>query len=281
MSVPTGKLKLGSGPRSPESATSERLETSNERGEWIPSVNHFTHADATGEIHDQDDVRPYGRVKLYGREFQALLDTGSSVDLVGKNVMDHLRTKFVQPLLAKTRLRMANGLTCLAEREFHLEGEIANKQFSIRALGVPNLTTDVVLGMPTIIKLGLSALLVPSKNVTLGGTFPETGVNALSLLKDEEKVRLKNFLDEELPLFNNVPGKTHLVEHKIRLKDGVTPIKQRYYPRNPAMTAIIHQEIETMLKDGVIEPSTSGWSSPIVLSEKSSGKYRFCVTCGQ
>lgn len=43
------------------------------------------------------------------------------------------------------------------------------------------------------------------------------------------------------------------------------------------MQAVINQEMEDMLKDGVIEPSTSPWSSPIVMINKSTGKFRFCI----
>lgn len=43
------------------------------------------------------------------------------------------------------------------------------------------------------------------------------------------------------------------------------------------MQAVINQEVEDMLKDGVIEPSTSPWISPIVMIRKSTGKFRFCI----
>ena len=32
-----------------------------------------------------------------------------------------------------------------------------------------------------------------------------------------------------------------------------------------------------MLAEGVIEPSDSPWSSPVVLAKKKEGKYRFCI----
>ncbi len=88
---------------------------------------------------------------------------------------------------------------------------------------------------------------------------------------------VSQFLSVELPKFDTVRGKTTLVEHVIRLKDNVVPVKQRYYPRNPAMQKIINDEVETMLDEGIIEPSDSPWSSPVVLIKKSTGKYRFCI----
>lgn len=54
-------------------------------------------------------------------------------------------------------------------------------------------------------------------------------------------------------------------------------MKQRYYPRNPAMQEVMKKEVDQMLRDGIIEPSSSPWSSPVVLVKKPSGKVRFCI----
>jgi hypothetical protein len=43
------------------------------------------------------------------------------------------------------------------------------------------------------------------------------------------------------------------------------------------MQAIINEEVDQMLAAGVIEPSKSAWSSPIVIVRKKGGGYRFCI----
>ncbi len=71
-------------------------------------------------------------------------------------------------------------------------------------------------------------------------------------------------------------GKTSVVKHEINT-GGTRPIRQ------PARRLPIHQrgvskeEIDKMLKRGVIEPSSSLWASPIVLVKKKDGSVRFCV----
>lgn len=65
-------------------------------------------------------------------------------------------------------------------------------------------------------------------------------------------------------------------QHHIRLIKNI-PIKQRYQSYNPAMQAVIDDEVDEMLKQGVIEPSHSPWSSPIVVVRKKDGKHRFCI----
>ncbi|KAM4557416.1 uncharacterized protein V3H82_017174 [Fundulus diaphanus] len=65
-------------------------------------------------------------------------------------------------------------------------------------------------------------------------------------------------------LFKEQPGATDLVEHDIRLKNS-TPIRQRMYRIPEKMSAALKEEIEVMLKLGVIESSSSEWSNPVVL----------------
>ena len=92
----------------------------------------------------------------------------------------------------------------------------------------------------------------------------------------KEDHRLKEFIAQEMAKFEKDTGITPLIKHNIVLENP-TLIKQRYRPRNPVMQKIIDTEVEKMLKDHVIRPSSSPWSSPIVLAKKKDGKSRFCV----
>jgi len=43
------------------------------------------------------------------------------------------------------------------------------------------------------------------------------------------------------------------------------------------MQRIIDEEVSAMETDGIIEPSNSAWSSPIVIVRKKDGRHRFCI----
>jgi hypothetical protein len=66
-------------------------------------------------------------------------------------------------------------------------------------------------------------------------------------------------------------------DHHIHLEPSASPIniKPYRYPhyQKEAMTTIIAE----MLKDGLIQPSTSPYSSPVLLVKKKDGSWRFCV----
>ena len=71
-------------------------------------------------------------------------------------------------------------------------------------------------------------------------------------------------------------GRTDWAEHEMDLQ-GHKPLKQRASRLTWAKQEIADVEVEKMLADDIIEPSTSPWSSPIVLVNKKDGSTRFCI----
>ncbi|GFU10358.1 retrovirus-related Pol polyprotein from transposon 17.6 [Trichonephila clavipes] len=54
------------------------------------------------------------------------------------------------------------------------------------------------------------------------------------------------------------------VKHRI-FTGGHAPINQRAYRVSPTERRIIHEEVQKMLDEGIVQPSESPWSSPVVL----------------
>jgi hypothetical protein len=71
-------------------------------------------------------------------------------------------------------------------------------------------------------------------------------------------------------------GRYEGVEHTIDVGSN-RPVKQKPYRVSHKERQAIQEQVNKMLKDGMIRPSKSPWSSPIVLVKKKDGSLRFCV----
>ena len=63
----------------------------------------------------------------------------------------------------------------------------------------------------------------------------------------------------------------------MRIETVGDPVYQRPYRAALTKRQVIEDEIEQMLADGVIEPSSSPWASRVTLVPKRGGEWRFCV----
>ena len=110
-------------------------------------------------------------------------------------------------------------------------------------------------------KLDTIRLPTPIQNETV----KDVSINQNLCNARREKV--DSLLNDYSDIFSDVPSKTHVIEHTIKLKDN-TPIRKKPYPLSFSSESIIKEEVSSMLSMDVIERSDSPFSSPIVLVKK-------------
>jgi hypothetical protein len=71
-------------------------------------------------------------------------------------------------------------------------------------------------------------------------------------------------------------GRTPLVKHEIHTGEA-PPIKMGPRRQGPFLRKVTEELVNEMLRDGIVRPSTSPWSCPVVLSKKKDGSFRFCA----
>lgn len=103
--------------------------------------------------------------------------------------------------------------------------------------------------------------------------------NGIVNLNSQESEKFKEFLYEKRNVFADPDGdlqRTSVGEHKIKLSDGM-PFKKA--PRRVPLfkREILDQEIRKLLDQGIIEKSSSPWSSQLVLVQKKDQSWRVCV----
>lgn len=100
--------------------------------------------------------------------------------------------------------------------------------------------------------------------------------NRQEQLLDVQRMELKALLGEFSEVIQDRPGQTTLAEHNIECGTA-RPVRLLPYRLPHAYRETDRQEIHEMLEQGIIEPSSSEWSSPIVLVKKKDGSIRLCV----
>ena len=96
---------------------------------------------------------------------------------------------------------------------------------------------------------------------------------------DESRSQLKKLLNDYAGILSRVEynmGLTDLIRHEIDTGQE-RPIRQPLRKTPMADNQVIDSHIQSMLKQGLIEPNHGDWSSNIVLVQKKDKSYRFCL----
>lgn len=71
-------------------------------------------------------------------------------------------------------------------------------------------------------------------------------------------------------------GYTEILQHEIPTGEEL-PVRQTLRRQPLSLLPAIDEQVEMMIKQGIVEPSTAEWSSNVVMVKKQDGSLRFCV----
>ena len=95
-------------------------------------------------------------------------------------------------------------------------------------------------------------------------------------LSGEQREQLQQLITEFPGVWSGIPGRTDQTEHRVETGNA-SPVRLPPYRLPHAFRVEVQKEVDEMLKSGVIEPSTSEWSAPIVPVRKKDGSLRLCI----
>lgn len=235
------------------------------------------------------DVRPYVTVKVADLPICGLLDSGSAVTIIGNNCHETLLAtglKLCSDNVSKTFIA-AGGQNLSTTGYINLPICFENTLHILKAYVIPSVNCNLILGVDFWSKFEICPKYLSS--ITLTDTSTP---NILEISHDSEELKLHSYnnlsdtqrinADNIIRQFHDISaekrglGRTHLISHRIDTGDS-PPIRQRYYRLSPEKQRIACEELDEMLKLGVVEPCESPWSSPVLLTPKKDGKLRFCL----
>lgn len=234
------------------------------------------------------DNRPYISITLYDESITCLLDTGANLTCLGKLSLGLLRKhKIKLDKCANRIITTADGKPQSIIGVCQLPIYLNNTCKLINVSVVPSLRCGIILGSDfcKTFKLDIhfkdNSWNVPSE---LSNLLVLSEDDISSQCEKQDKVVLttaqQRELDSVVSLFRDLSpennlGRTHLMAAHIETGDA-PPFKQRQYRLSPYMLEHLNVELDKMLAFGVVEESFSNYNSPVLLTKKSSGDWRFC-----
>jgi transposase InsO family protein len=106
---------------------------------------------------------------------------------------------------------------------------------------------------------------------------PDTVISQIIKLPVEYRQQATNMFKEFSELFRtDILGTSKRFQHEIHLSDK-TPVRLMPYRLSPAQYPKVQEKIQEMLDKGVIRPSKSSYSSPVVIVNKKDNSIRLCL----
>ena len=224
-------------------------------------------------------IRVPHKVTISAQSYIEISATVNRAQLIGQDCE-------IQPLSNAPILGDEPGL-CLAESVAHVSTNRRIRVLLVNTTGRSyTLPPRSVIGLAEVIDSDacVSSVEIDDNRSSETETEPRDPLSEarkadLSHMTDQQRKKLQDILDRNADLFAKSDcdlGSTDLVKVKIDTGDH-PPVKQNPYRLPFSQRQTVQDQINDMLKAGIIEPSRSPWASPIVIVSKKDGTKRFCI----
>lgn len=245
---------------------------------WLNVVHRFIHSPSVAPVivSAGNDNRPFISVHVGKHSVTALVDTGASVSIIGYRGLSAL--KHCRSVLSSSHVQSiatADGTAQNVSGSITIPITVDRVTKSVTFMIVPSIRHSMILGIDFVRAFNLSFTF----SADHWSMHPELAScadpNTSKSLTNDQLSALQSVIADFKTLSRPELGVTPLVEHEI-VTDGAKPIKQRQYPLSEVVRQHMNRELDEMIRLGVVQPSSSAWSSPILMVRKTSGEYRFC-----
>jgi hypothetical protein len=248
---------------------------------------------AVAEVESLKSMRLMGQ--LQGKQMMILIDSGSSTSISSKLAVDLIGvTLLPHPLSVK----VASGapMQCSAQLK-NAAWEIHGLTFYSDFKVLPLLHFDAILGYDWLeqfspIKIHWSAKWISftynAQLVLIQGILSELQEGSVVqvfqlteddvLISDSDDQQVQSSIPPEIQQLLQSYGEIfaskvsypppRACNHTIPLMQGATPFSIKSYRYVPALKTEIEKQVQEMLRGGLIQPSTSAFSSPVLLVKK-------------
>lgn len=240
---------------------------------------------------------------------KALIDTGSEVSAIDEELFRKMGEEGIKlPIypMNKCFLICANNKrTNPITKQTLVTVKIGNREVEVVCLVVKNLIRELILGTDWLTDAGavidfrrkrvqfydhkseVGEVGFPACALAIKGDEKESEfvvcerelektVSCLTHLSAEEKQSLLAVLWKHRDVFSDKPGLAKDFVHRIRVVDD-SPYVMKSYPIPHAYESQVDEQINVMIKEGIIKKAPSPYINPLVVVAKSNNKVRLCV----
>ncbi|KAL7297648.1 hypothetical protein TKK_0009316 [Trichogramma kaykai] len=233
-------------------------------------------------------------------EIQALVDTGATVTCLQEEFFEANKENFknlpILPLVNTVVTGFRGEKSVRIKKQIRIPTTIQGISAEINFLGIPRLAKTCILGVDAFNSYG-TIINVPQRKIAFeslqvitddrdepynqGISMEEIEQKVQGIEADDKtRIQLKNLCVKHSDCFRKVPGRFRSYEHTIIMKND-EPFFLKSYPIPDKYREQVSQEVAKMLRQGIIERSTTPYISPLVVVPKKDGSVRLCLDARQ